>query len=241
MNIVSFLAFTVPLGLYFGFTAPWLFHYVSPVLPIITAYIFFLALMSFFKAAFSDPGILPQNLHITSYSATEHDFRMAQTSLPLLLAPISDSRSPSGMRHRATTVHFCERCKIWRPPRASHCHTCDRCIDVRDHHCRLLNNCVGIRTYRYYVSFLIQLNLLGLLVSTSSFVHVFIYKRHEHTSALHAIRHAPVSFAIAFYAITVTVIYPGRLLYQHIWLMKRGQKTRELVCGNGERRRYRIN
>ncbi|KAF7185470.1 Palmitoyltransferase erf2, partial [Pseudocercospora fuligena] len=43
--------------------APWIWHNITPAIPIVFAYVFFVALSAFVHAAFSDPGILPRNLH----------------------------------------------------------------------------------------------------------------------------------------------------------------------------------
>ena len=55
-----------------------------------------------------------------------------------------------------------------KPPKVSHCGTCNNCVRGFDHHCFLLNNCVGRRNMRAFVSFLISscvgsmIYLLGL-------------------------------------------------------------------------------
>eukprot|EP00258_Populus_trichocarpa_P041612 XP_024457631.1 protein S-acyltransferase 10 isoform X3 [Populus trichocarpa] len=47
---------------------------------------------------------------------------------------------PPGMSVRTLTCSFCN---VEQPPRAKHCHDCDRCVLQFDHHCVWLGACFG--------------------------------------------------------------------------------------------------
>lgn len=51
-------------------------------------------------------------------------------------------------------ISFCPKCDAYKPPRAHHCSTCNRCIVRMDHHCPWTNNCIGYRNMKYFVLFL---------------------------------------------------------------------------------------
>lgn len=57
VNIATGAMVLVPSGLFFGFSAPYLWFNVSPAIPIVFAYIFYICMSSFLHASSSDPGV----------------------------------------------------------------------------------------------------------------------------------------------------------------------------------------
>ena len=57
VNLATGFLVILPAGLFFGFSAKYLWHNISPALPIVFAYIFYLCFSSFVHASVSDPGV----------------------------------------------------------------------------------------------------------------------------------------------------------------------------------------
>jgi palmitoyltransferase ZDHHC9/14/18 len=57
VNIATGTLVVMPGVLFFIFSAPWLWYNISPAIPIIFAYIFYICLSSFIHASVSDPGV----------------------------------------------------------------------------------------------------------------------------------------------------------------------------------------
>lgn len=57
INLATGLFIIVPCVFFFGFSAPWLWHNVSPAIPITFAYLAFVCMSSFIHASVADPGV----------------------------------------------------------------------------------------------------------------------------------------------------------------------------------------
>lgn len=253
LNVVTFVLTILPAALFFAFSAPWLWHHVSPAIPIIFAYVFYIAISAFLHAALSDPGILPRNMHPHPPNPDEDrdpltpgppttEWIMVKTFPSAHKSPLPSSRSTnaeSGENGTPNTTtqamevptKYCKSCAIWRPPRAHHCRVCDACIETQDHHCVWLNNCVGRRNYRYFFAYVCWGSILALLLLAFSLTHVGLYAQHHSISfaaSLTGRTQERVAFAMFLYAI-FALPYPGSLFVYHLFLLGRGETTREYL------------
>mmetsp|Transcript_14967 Transcript_14967/g.45166 ORF Transcript_14967/g.45166 Transcript_14967/m.45166 type:complete len:330 (-) Transcript_14967:1451-2440(-) len=73
---------------------------------------------------------------------------------------------------------WCRTCKVWRPPRASHCAVCGVCVKRFDHHCQLVGNCIGNDNHRFFAAFLLLLQLGAgtLLAVAASTLHAHLLR-----------------------------------------------------------------
>ncbi|KAF2397352.1 zf-DHHC-domain-containing protein [Trichodelitschia bisporula] len=225
INIMTGLMVVVPTGLFFGYSAPWLWLHLSPAIPILFVYVFLVCMSSFVHASITDPGILPRNLHPFPPPNPEED--------PLALGPpttewVMVASATSATAAMEVPTKYCKTCNIWRPPRGHHCRTCDNCVETQDHHCVWLNNCVGRRNYRYFFTFIFSGTVLGLFLFAASLAHLLVWSHREGTSFGHAINHWRVPFAMLLYGIILTM-YPLSLTGYHLFLMARGETTREYL------------
>ena len=125
-------------------------------------------------------------------------------------------------------VKYCKTCNIWRPPRCYHCRVCDNCVETLDHHCVWLNNCVGRRNYRFFFTFISSATLLGFFLFGACLGHCTAYQHQQDISFGASINKLRVPFAMVIYSIPATG-YPAALLGYHLFLMGRGETTREYL------------
>ncbi|KAL8944276.1 MAG: hypothetical protein Q9216_000571 [Gyalolechia sp. 2 TL-2023] len=225
INIASGLLILTPSILFFACSGPYLSHHVSPAIPVLYAYLFFICISSFIHASVTDPGILPRNLHPQAIPGNSED--------PLTLGPPTTDwvRVKSlilGTSAMDVPTKYCKTCNIWRPLRCHHCRICNNCIETQDHHCVWINNCVGRRNYRYFFTFVSTGTFLGILLAFASLGHCLRYKSDEGITFAQSIDKQRVPFTMFLYGLLATP-YPACLWAYHLYLMGRGETTREYL------------
>ncbi|KAI8141573.1 DHHC palmitoyltransferase-domain-containing protein [Fennellomyces sp. T-0311] len=135
--ILALVLLIAPSVLFGIFTCPFIWENVHPAIPIVFAYLFVLTLTSMIKTSWTDPGIIPRDLDPFPVLETYDDPGSPYSSMWHQSIP---TQREVRIKDKTWTLRYCETCRIYRPPRASHCRQCDNCVEVEDHHCIWLNN-----------------------------------------------------------------------------------------------------
>ncbi|ESO01709.1 hypothetical protein HELRODRAFT_157216 [Helobdella robusta] len=140
---------------------------VSLLIPICAGILFFFVLATLLRTSFSDPGIIPR--------ATKSEELEIENQIGGCVCGWPPPRTKDiVIRGQSVRLKYCFTCKIFRPPRASHCSVCDNCVERFDHHCPWVGNCVGLRNYRYFYMFLLSLSILCIFIFAFSIAHLFL-------------------------------------------------------------------
>ncbi|KAJ8255133.1 hypothetical protein GJAV_G00201290 [Gymnothorax javanicus] len=158
--------------LFFAFECPYLAVHLSPAIPVFAILLFLFVMATLLRTSFSDPGVLPRAMPDEA-TFIEMEIEAANGNIP------TGQRPPPRIRNiqingQIVKLKYCYTCKIFRPPRASHCSICDNCVDRFDHHCPWVGNCVGRRNYRYFYLFTLSLSLLTIYIFTFDIVHLVL-------------------------------------------------------------------
>ncbi|CDQ59210.1 unnamed protein product [Oncorhynchus mykiss] len=108
-------------------SCPFLASNLTPAIPVIGGVLFFFVLGMLFRASFSDPGVLPR--------ATPDEAADLERQIGAANGPSGPGyRPPPRTREvvingQTVKLKYCFTCKIFRPPRASHCSLCDNCVE----------------------------------------------------------------------------------------------------------------
>uniref|UniRef100_A0A3Q2GNX9 Palmitoyltransferase n=1 Tax=Cyprinodon variegatus TaxID=28743 RepID=A0A3Q2GNX9_CYPVA len=150
----------VTCGLFFTFDCQYLAKELTPIIPVIGGALFLFVLGTLLRTSFSDPGVLPRATPDEA-ADLERQIDVANGSTGYRPPPRTKEVVING---QTVKLKYCFTCKIFRPPRASHCSLCDNCVERFDHHCPWVGNCVGRRNYRFFYMFILSLSFLTIFI-----------------------------------------------------------------------------
>jgi len=215
-------------ALFFVFDCQFLAERITPAIPVVGVLLFVFVMAALLRTSFSDPGVIPR---ATADEAADIERR---------IVPSNASNSPTYrppprtkevmVRGQVVKLKYCFTCKIFRPPRASHCSICDNCVDRFDHHCPWVGNCVGKRNYRYFYMFIVSLAFLCVFIFACVMTHLILLTKDD-KPFLDAVKESPASViegVICFFSIWSILGLSGF----HTYLVSSNQTTNEDIKGS---------
>lgn len=126
-------------------------------------------------------------------------------------------------------VKWCHTCKIFRPPRCSHCRICNNCIEKFDHHCPYIGQCIGMRNYKYFLLFISLTSMLCILVFVSSLVVIIriIKKANEEGNSYWDSLGDQIAAIMLILISFIFLWFLGGLTLFHVYLQCKGRTTNE--------------
>lgn len=166
--VVTVILMIATLTVYFVFDAPFLWGY-SPAIPIVAAVLSLIVITNFFATSFTDPGILPR---VDNIEIIEMDRQQANGNGINDVAHLRPRFQDVVVNGEHVKMKYCTTCRLYRPPRCSHCAICDNCVLMFDHHCPWVGNCIGLRNYTYFYRFVFCLSILVIYLFASAVTHI---------------------------------------------------------------------
>jgi len=226
---IAICLIVIPGVLQIVFVAPILWVKFSSIPVLFFLYLFIGTLVMLWLTHSVDPGIIPkrppthQKEETTSTSGknSKRDRYYDKEEVPPREITINGIK----MKQR-----WCSTCNIWRPPRASHCHDCNYCVENFDHHCPWVGNCVAKRNYRFFLLFLLMTTLLCVYTFCCCLGTLYLLSLESDSTsknvALDVAIQSPISVALAVYTFLL-VWSVGGLGCFHMYLVSTGQSTHE--------------
>lgn len=215
-------------GLFFAFDCPYLAVHITPAIPVIGGLLFLFVMSALLRTSFSDPGVIPR--------ATPDEAAYTEKQIEVPNSANSPTYRPPPrtkeilVRGQSVKLKYCFTCKIFRPPRASHCSLCDNCVERFDHHCPWVGNCVGKRNYRYFYMFIVSLAFLCVFIFACAVTHLILLTKEDHPF-LEAVKESPPSVivgVVCFFSVWSVLGLAGF----HTYLTTSNQTTNEDIKGS---------
>ncbi|XP_068226697.1 palmitoyltransferase ZDHHC18 isoform X1 [Palaemon carinicauda] len=224
--------------LFFVFDCPFLATELTAAIPAVGGLLFFFVMSVLFHTSFTDPGIIPRaTADEASYTEKQIEVPNSGNGPRLRPPPRTKEISVNGV---TVKLKYCFTCKIFRPPRASHCSICDNCVERFDHHCPWVGNCVGKRNYRYFYLFILSLAFLCVFIFSCVIAHLVIFMNSRNETFMVAIQTHPASVIecfICFFSVWSILGLAGF----HTYLITSNQTTNEDIKGSFSPRRGQTN
>ncbi|XP_044589951.1 palmitoyltransferase app isoform X2 [Cotesia glomerata] len=215
-------------ALFFIYDCPYLALHITPAIPVIGGLLFMFVMSALLRTSFSDPGVIPR--------ATPDEAAYIEKQIEVPNNGNSPTYRPPPrtkeilVKGQPVKLKYCFTCKIFRPPRASHCSLCDNCVEGFDHHCPWVGNCVGRRNYRYFYAFIVSLAFLCVFIFACAITHLIMLTRDDRPF-LDAIKNSPGSVVVGvvcFFSIWSILGLAGF----HTYLTSSNQTTNEDIKGS---------
>lgn len=214
-------------ALFFAFECRYLAVHLSPAIPVFAVILFLFAMATLLRTSFSDPGVIPRALPDEA-AFIEMEIEATNGTVPPGQRPPPRIKNFQ-INNQIVKLKYCYTCKIFRPPRASHCSICDNCVERFDHHCPWVGNCVGKRNYRYFYLFILSLSLLTIYIFSFNIVYVAL--KSLKIGFLNTLKETPgtaLEVLICFFTLWSVVGLTGF----HTFLVALNQTTNEDIKGS---------
>ncbi|XP_069625480.1 palmitoyltransferase ZDHHC14 isoform X2 [Ranitomeya imitator] len=229
---ITLILILVTSGLFFSFDCPYLAVKITPAIPVIGGILVVFVMGTLLRTSFSDPGVLPR--------ATPDEAADMERQIDVANGSTSGGYRPPPrakeivINGQTVKLKYCFTCKIFRPPRASHCSLCDNCVERFDHHCPWVGNCVGKRNYRFFYMFILSLSFLTVFIFAFVITHIIL--RSQQSGFLNALKDSPASVleaVVCFFSVWSIVGLSGF----HTYLISSNQTTNEDIKGSWSSKR----